>query len=112
MKQAKNEVFIEGILLESDIKTDVSKNGNKPFIRGEVRIQVDQKVDNQIVTSTIPVRMFAMKGIQKKARKMSLMIPLLRFVINSHLPRPQVVLMAQTPFVFTKGSLGENIFVP
>ena len=60
MNQAKNEVFIEGILLESDIQTGTSKE-NKEFIRGELRILVNQKIGDKVIESIIPVRMFSNK---------------------------------------------------
>lgn len=111
MKQAKNEIFIEGILLESDIKTDVSKNGNKPFIRGEVRIQVDQKIDNQIVTSIIPVRMFAMK-YTKEGKESGAYESIVKI-------RDTFVSAATAGGIdkadgvrIARGSLNENIFVP
>lgn len=111
MKQAKNEVFVEGILLESDIKADVSKSSNKPFIRGEVRIQVDQKIENQIVSSTIPVRMFAMKytkdGKENKAYDSILRI---RDTFTSAAAAGN--LEGADAVRITLGSLNENIFVP
>lgn len=111
MKQAKNEVFIEGILLESDIKTNVSKNGNKPFIRGEVRIQVDQKVDNEVVTSTIPVRMFAMKYTKEGKENAAYdSITKIRDQLTSAAAAGS--LEGADAVRITKGSLGENVFVP
>lgn len=58
MKQAKNEVFVEGILLESDIKTGTSKDG-KDYARGELRILVNQEFAGQKIESIIPIRMFS-----------------------------------------------------
>jgi len=111
MKQAKNEVFIEGILAEVDIKTDSSKKDNKPYIRGEIKILVNQIIDGEARESVIPVRMFSMKN--KKD--------------GSANPAYDAILKVQNTFKsaagegglenadavrVTRGSINENIFVP
>ena len=64
MTQAKNEIFIEGILLETNITKDKNKD-NKNYVRGEIKVQVDQEISGQMVTSIIPIRMFAMEKTSK-----------------------------------------------
>lgn len=61
MEQARNEVFIEGILLESTIETGTQPTTQKEYVRGELKILVNQKIDNVIHESIIPVRLFSMK---------------------------------------------------
>jgi len=111
MKQAKNEVFIEGILAEMDIKTDTSKKDGKEYIRGEVKILVNQMIDNEIIESIVPVRMFSMKLKQNgDANPAYEAIEKLQKTFTS----------AATTGSFenadcvriTRGSINENIFVP
>ena len=64
MTQAKNEIFIEGILLETKINKGENRD-NKEYISGEIKVQVDQKISDQMITSIIPIRMFAMRKTTK-----------------------------------------------
>lgn len=113
MKQAKNEIFIEGLLLESDIKIGTSKKDNtKEYIRGELRILVNQKIDGVIVESIIPVRMFANQltndGKPSKAYESILKVKN-EFVsaasVDGDLTKADAVRI-------TGGSLNESLFVP
>lgn len=111
MKQAKNEVFIEGILAESNIKTGVSASTNKPYIRGEVKILVNQKVDQEVVESLIPVRMFAMKF--KNDGKPNPAYEAIERVQDSFISIAAAGNIADADAVrITRGTINENIFVP
>lgn len=60
MKQAPNEVHIEGILSEVNIQKKVSR-GNKNMIRGNVKILVEQEIDGVVESLEIPVELFSME---------------------------------------------------
>jgi len=63
LRQAQNEVFIEGILSEVDIKKgSYMKDGETvETIGGTVKIRVDQTINNNPVTCEIPVSVFSTK---------------------------------------------------
>lgn len=65
MRQAENEVFIEGILSESNIKEDISKKTNKPYIMGEIKIRVPVTISGVESVLEIPVRLFANQKTNK-----------------------------------------------
>lgn len=65
LNQAKNNVKIEGILSEVDIKEGSSKVDNKPYIMGEIKIRVSQEINGVDKDIEIPVNLFATKN--KKA---------------------------------------------
>ena len=111
MNQAKNEVFIEGILLESDIQTGTSKE-NKEFIRGELRILVNQKIGDKVIESIIPVRMFSNKltkeGKSNKAYESILKVKnefVSAAAVGGNLEEADAIRI-------TSGSLDESLFVP
>jgi len=111
MKQAKNEIFIEGILLESDIQTGTSKEG-KEYIRGELRILVNQKIGDETVESIIPVRMFSNKltkqGKPNRAYESILKVKnefVSAAAVGGNLEEADAVRI-------TTGSLNESLFVP
>ena len=58
--ESKNEVTICGLLNELDITPGTTTDGRE-YIRGRARIQVDQEINGEMVTSEVPVSMFAMK---------------------------------------------------
>jgi hypothetical protein len=111
MKQAKNEVFIEGILLESDIKVGTSNKDNRPYIRGEIRIQVEQTINGEKIESIVPVRMFAMQytnsGDLNPAYE-SIIRVRDNFISAAAAGDPALADAVR----ISKGSLNENIFVP
>ena len=61
MQQTKNIVKIEGILSEVDLKYgSFKKNGrDMKSIGGTIKVQVEQTINGETVTSEIPVHMFA-----------------------------------------------------
>lgn len=61
LKQAENKVVIEGILSEVDIKTGVSKNTNKEYIAGEIKVKVDQDILGETKEIEIPISLYATK---------------------------------------------------
>lgn len=65
MKQAENEVFIEGILSEVNIKEDISKKNQKPYIMGEIKVRVPTVVSGIEMNLEIPVRLFANEKTNK-----------------------------------------------
>lgn len=62
-KQATNEVIIEGVLQEVDLReAQMNRNGQlRDYIAGTVTIQVTQEVGGQEEVSEIPVSVFATK---------------------------------------------------
>lgn len=111
MKQAKNEIFIEGILVESDIKTGASKGENKPYIRGEIKILVNQVIDGQTIESIIPVRMFSMK--YKANKESNPAYEAIERVKDSFTSAAAAGGIDGADCVrITRGSVNENIFVP
>lgn len=60
MKQAPNEVTVEGILNEVNIEKKVSFGG-KNMIRGNVKILVEQEVLGVVESIEVPVELFAME---------------------------------------------------
>lgn len=58
--ESKNEVTICGLLNELDVTPGTTTDGRE-YIRGRARIQVDQEINGGMVTSEVPVSMFAMK---------------------------------------------------
>ena len=65
LKQAENIVKIEGILSEVNIREDVSKATQKPYIMGEIKVRVNQDINGETKDIEIPVNLFATK--EKKA---------------------------------------------
>lgn len=65
LKQAENNVKIEGILSEVNIREDVGKETKKPYIMGEIKILVSQDINGETKDIEIPVNLFATK--EKKA---------------------------------------------
>ena len=111
MNQAKNEIFIEGILLESDIQTGTSKE-DKEYIRGELRVLVNQKIGDKTVESIIPVRMFSNKltkqGKSNKAYESILKVKdefVSAAAVGGNLEEADAIRI-------TTGSLNESLFVP
>ena len=48
LKQAENNVKIEGILSEVDVKEGVSKATQKPYIMGEIKVRVNQDINGEM----------------------------------------------------------------
>ena len=111
MKQAKNEVFIEGILAEVDIKTDTSKKDNKPYIRGEIKILVNQMIDGETKESVIPIRMFSMKN-KKNGDANPAYDAILKVQNTFKSAAGEGGLKNADAVRVTRGSINENIFVP
>ena len=65
LNQALNQSYIEGILSEVSIKTDVGKTSGKEYIIGEIKVRVDKEVDGEIVPNEVPVFVMAMKLTKK-----------------------------------------------
>lgn len=65
LNQAENNVKIEGILSEVDIKEGIGKTNKKAYIAGEIKIRVCQDVNGETKNMEIPVNLFATK--EKKA---------------------------------------------
>lgn len=69
LRQAKNNVFIEGILSEINIEPGsfTNKNTGQPTdcLRGSIKIRVDKEVDGVKNTYEIPVHVFASKMTYK-----------------------------------------------
>ena len=63
LRQALNEVFIEGILSETDIKKGSYDKDGKTIetIGGTVKIRVDQVINGNSVTCEIPVSLFSQR---------------------------------------------------
>ena len=114
MKQSTNEVYIEGFLSEATIVTGTSKGRN--WVRGEVKIQVDQKINDEIVTSIIPIRMFSMEtsidkatGQTKPNRNYGTICGIKdNFVSAASAGDPALA----DGIRISKGSLNENLFTP
>ena len=60
MRQAKNEVFVEGILLEKEVHEGISKDST-PFVRAEIKILVNQVIGETLIPVIVPVKFFANK---------------------------------------------------
>lgn len=62
-KQAENDVKIEGILSEVDLREgEYDKNGRKmPYIAGTIKVRVQQDINGVNTLSEIPVRVFSNK---------------------------------------------------
>lgn len=60
LKEAKNEVVIQGILSQVDLEEATSKEG-KPLIRGTVYVKVTQDIGGETIENEIPIRCFSMK---------------------------------------------------
>lgn len=61
LKQAQNEVAIEGVFQELDIHEGLTRNDNKEYIRGTVTISVEQQVGRDIEVEEVPISFFATK---------------------------------------------------
>lgn len=59
LKPAENICTIEGILSEVNLREDVSKKDNKPYIMGEIKVKTTANISGQEVELEIPVRVFA-----------------------------------------------------
>lgn len=65
MKQAENDILIEGILSEVNIKEDVSKKTNKPYIMGEIKVRVPTTISGVEMNLEVPIRLFANEKTNK-----------------------------------------------
>lgn len=63
LKEAKNNIVIEGILAEVDLRdvTYVSKGIEKEGMRGNIKVRVTQAIDGEEVQLDIPVNIFSPK---------------------------------------------------
>lgn len=58
MREAKNAVFVEGILLEKDVQRGVTKE-NKPYIRAEIKVLCRQNIDGKELETVVPIKFYA-----------------------------------------------------
>lgn len=115
MNQSRNEVYIEGILLEHTIVPGTTSE-NKNYVRGELKIQVEQMVGGENITSVIPVRMFAMEfttdkqtGKPEKSKIYKSILAIKDTFISAATAGDPALADAVR---INKGSLMENVFTP
>ena len=65
LKQAENNVKIEGILSEVDVREGIGKDTKKPYIMGEIKVRVNQDINGEMKDIEIPVNLFATKETKK-----------------------------------------------
>lgn len=117
LRKALNDVFIEGILSEMDIKKgSYVKNGKTvETIGGTVKIRVDQTINNNPVTCEIPVSLFAEKyksngeenGIYKSIETMSNDLVSIAAAGNVE-GADRVRVYASNPATFSNGNIRMN----
>lgn len=109
LKQAENVVKIEGILSEVNIREDVSKTTQKPYIMGEIKIRVNQDINGETKDIEIPVNLFATK--EKKAGGINPAYEAIKKIQNEYTSIAACGDVSKASRVrIDKGELGENAF--
>lgn len=61
LREAENNVIIEGMLIEVDIQEREGKEPNNPYLFGKYVVRVEQEIDGIAVVNEVPIQCFSTK---------------------------------------------------